>query len=161
LSFVEDDVRNIRQHGAFDAVLCAGLLYHLDSPVEFLHMLGQVTRRVLIVSANHATCGGAEVGIYEPSLAADLSEHEGKLGRWFQEEPGPWSSLGNPRSFWIERDDLLRTIAEAGFDGVFEQLDWIADAEAARRLRERMISIFVGVKEDSAGQAASAVRNSA
>lgn len=45
LRFVLDDVRNIRQHGMFDAVLCAGLLYHIDNPVSFLHELSDVTRK--------------------------------------------------------------------------------------------------------------------
>jgi SAM-dependent methyltransferase len=146
LQFVEDDVREIRRHGEFDAVLCAGLLYHLDRPVEYLRTLGDVTRRLLIVSANHATREGRELERYAPTLSNELTSHEGKLGRWFGETPSPWSSLGNPRSFWLERDDLARAIAEAGFTAVFEQLDWLVDPDATRRMKEAMISIFVGVR---------------
>lgn len=160
LKFAHDDVRNIANYGEFDAVLCAGLLYHLDRPVEFVRLLGDVTRRLLIVSANHATREGGELEVYAPALAAELSEHEGKLGRWFEEQPSPWSSVGNARSFWLERDDLLRTIAEAGFPTVFEQLDWVVDADAARRLDERKVSVFVGVKAPEADQASAAARNS-
>jgi SAM-dependent methyltransferase len=153
LRFVRDDVRNVAAYGEFDAVLCAGLLYHLDRPVEFVRTLGEVTRRLLIVSANHATREGRELEVYAPALAAELTEHEGKLGRWFEERPSPWSSLGNSRSFWLERDDLLRTVAEAGFPTVFEQFDWITDAEASRRLSERMVSVFVGIKPGEPDQA--------
>lgn len=158
LRFVQDDVRNIGAHGEFDGVLCAGLLYHLDRPVEFLRTLGEVTRRLLIVSANHATREGREVEVFAPLLAAELSEHEGRLGRWFGEQPGPWSSLGNERSFWLEKDDLLRTLIAAGFPSVFQQFDWLADAETSRRLAERMVSVFVALKGPA--QAPTAARNS-
>jgi SAM-dependent methyltransferase len=147
LDFVCDDVRNIGAHGEFDAVLCAGLLYHLESPVEFLGQLAAVTRRLLILSTNHATLGGTEVAAFEPMLDAELSEHEGKRGRWFREVASPWSSLGNPTSFWLERLDLLRALVESGFPTAFQQYDCIADEAATRSLGERMVSIFVGVKE--------------
>jgi SAM-dependent methyltransferase len=161
LRFVEDDVRNIGEHGEFDAVLCAGLLYHLDRPVDFLRALGEVTRRLLIVSANYATREGSELETHAPLLSADLTEHEGKLGRWFGERPGPWSSLGNSRSFWLERVDLLRALVESGFPTVFEQFDWLTDAEASRRLDERKVSVFVGIKPPPRSQpVVTAARNS-
>lgn len=160
LRFVRDDVRNIREYEEFDAVLCAGLLYHLDRPVEFLRTLGEVTRRLLIVSANYATHGGRELDVHAPMLSAELTEHEGKLGRWFGEQPGPWSSLGNSRSFWLEKQDLLRALVESGFPTVFEQFDWLTDAEATRRLDERMVSVFVGIKPLRDQAAATAARNS-
>lgn len=158
LRFVCDDVRNIRDHGPFDAVLCAGLLYHLDRPVDFLRVLGEITGRLLIVSANYATRDGRELETYAPLLSAESSEHEGKAGRWFGEEPGPWSSLGNSRSFWLEREDLLRTMIEAGFPSAFESFDWLTDPDACRRIADRKVGIFVGVKPPS--QPIAAARNS-
>lgn len=155
LRFVCADVRDIREQGEFDAVLCAGLLYHLDRPVEYLRTLGEMTRRLLIVSANHATLGGAELQAHAPLLDAELSRHEGKLGRWFGEQPGPWSSLGNPRSFWLERGDLLRSLVESGFPSVFEQFDWVTDEATTRHLDERGVAVFVAVKPpDQAGSRA-------
>jgi SAM-dependent methyltransferase len=158
LRFVEDDVRNIRSHGEFDGILCAGLLYHLDQPVEFLRTLGDVTRRLLVVSANHATREGRELEVFAPLLSSELSDHEGRLGRWFGEEPSPWSSLGNDRSFWLEKEDLLRTLIDSGFPTVFQQFDWLGDAEASRRFAERMVSVFVALKPTA--QAERAARNS-
>jgi SAM-dependent methyltransferase len=160
LRFVQDDVRNIAEHGEFDAVLCAGLLYHLDRPVEFLRLLGRVTRRALIVSTNHATVEGGELEVYAPGLSAELSEHEGRLGRWFEERPSPWSSVGNERSFWLERDELLRTLVEVGFPTVLQQFDWVADLDATRRLDERRVSVFVAIKPPEADQTVAAARNS-
>ena len=144
LRFVLDDVRNIHEYGAFDAVLCAGLLYHLEHPVSFLRALGAATARLLIVSANYATEDGRELGIYP--LGAELVEHEGKLGRWYDEPPGPWSAVGNKRSFWLERRNLLQAMIEAGFPVVFEQFDGLGDVVRNREDEQRLISCFVGVK---------------
>jgi SAM-dependent methyltransferase len=146
LEFVLDDVRNIGERGSFDAVLCAGLLYHLDQPVDYLRRLGELTDKLLIVSTNFATVEGRELATFGDLLDDELSEHEGRRGRWFGEIPGPWSALGNPRSFWLERDDLLRTLIAGGFTTVFEQFDWIDDEATTRGLEDRKVAVFVGVK---------------
>lgn len=148
LTFALDDVRNIRAHGTFDAVLCAGLLYHLDEPVAFLNTLGEVTRRLLIVNANYATEDGRELELW-PMLTRELSENEGKLGRWFDEDDGAWSSVGNRRAFWLERRHLLQAMIEAGFPTVFEQFDWLGNVVENRTIEDRLISCFVGVKPDA------------
>lgn len=157
LSFVQDDVRNLGAHGNFDAVLCAGLLYHLDQPVAFLRELGRLTGRLLILPTNFATVEGRELATFGDLLDAELSEHEGRRGRWFGEIPGPWSSLGNARSFWLERDDLLRTMVDAGFPTVFEQFDWIDDEPTWEHLEDRKVAVFVGVKAPADQPPASAV----
>jgi SAM-dependent methyltransferase len=149
LRFVCDDVRNLSEYGEFDAVLCAGLLYHLDSPVSFLRELAGVTNRLLIVSTNYATEEGRELG--EMPLSEELVEHEGKLGRWYTEPGGPWSSVGNERSFWLERRNLLQAMIEAGFPTVFEQFDWLGDVVDNRAIEDRVISVFVGVKGPPGG----------
>lgn len=143
LRFVLDDVRNIREYGTFDAVLCAGLLYHLDQPVAFLHTLAHVTTKLLIISTNYATEDGRELDVYP--LADELVEHEGKLGRWYEEPPGPWSAVGNKRSFWLERRHLLQAMIEAGFPTVFEQFDWLENVVEDRTIEDRLIACFVGV----------------
>ncbi len=54
LKFVQDDVRNVAKHGKFDAVVCLGLLYHLDNPVAFLKLIGEQTRRTLVLDTHYA-----------------------------------------------------------------------------------------------------------
>jgi SAM-dependent methyltransferase len=158
LEFVQADVRDIAAYGRFDAVLCAGLLYHLDQPVAFLGALGEVIGRLLIVSTNHATEEGRELETYGDLLDVELSEHEGRRGRWFGEVPGPWSSIDNQRSFWLERGDLLRTLVASGFPTVFEQFDWIGDAATMSHLDDRKVGVFVAVRPPN--QSATAARNS-
>ncbi len=119
LRFIEDDVRNLARHGEFDAVWCCGLLYHLDQPVDFLGLLGKVTRRLLIVQTHI-------------SLEPD-SQNEGRRGHWYGEgnREHPWSSWGNECSFWLAKDDLLDAIQDAGFDLVFELHDHVRDIRGA------------------------------
>jgi SAM-dependent methyltransferase len=114
--FAHDDVRHLPDYGEFDVTFCAGLLYHLDKPCEFLQMLGRVTRRLLIVQSHY-------------SLHPD-AEHEGRAGHWYNDNPGdgdPFGSHGNPRSFWLAEGELLAAVRDAGFAVVFRQYDYLDD----------------------------------
>lgn len=121
--FINDDVRNIAAHGPFDATFCCGLLYHLDEPVKYLRVLGEVTRKLLILQTH-------------VSLAPD-AENEEKAGHWYGEPPvseqasAPWSSWGNERSFWLAKPDLIAAVQEAGFGLVLEVRDSQADVRGA------------------------------
>lgn len=121
LDFVQDDVRNIADYGRFDAVFCAGLLYHLDTPDAFLKLLGRVTGRLLIVQTHVAR---------EPR-----DEHERRRGEWRSDCPDdadPWGSRGNHQSFRLHEPDLLAAIRDAGFDLVMTQHDYLKDIAAGR-----------------------------
>jgi SAM-dependent methyltransferase len=117
LRFVQDDARNLASYGLFDAVFCCGLLYHLDEPVKFLAMLGQVTARLLIVQTHFARTASAV--------------NEGYEGIWAEEQDNSWSAWGNPRSFWLTKPDLLAAMQDAGFDLVLECRDHINDINGA------------------------------
>lgn len=149
LTFVNDDVWNLENHGAFDAVFCSGVLYHLDRPRAFLELLARAARRVAIIHTHYSTV--APIAAYNLS---ELAENEGLPGRWF-EEPGSysdnkWAAWGNPRSFWIQKEYLIEAIRNAGFPMVFEQFDQFGAQIAAEmtspapRVPHR--GMFVGVK---------------
>ena len=55
LEFIKDDARNVAKYGLFDVVFCAGLLYHLDNPKEFLKTLSVVTKKLLILHTHFST----------------------------------------------------------------------------------------------------------
>lgn len=119
LHFIQEDARDLAKHGQFDAVFCAGLLYHLDCPSAFLTMLGQVTRRVAIIQTHYATFCDAQ--------------HEGRQGWWYDDFPGQrdlWGSEGNLRSFWLAVEELLQAVREAGFGIIYQQHDYVADLVA-------------------------------
>jgi hypothetical protein len=152
LEFVRDDVWNIAAHGTFDAMFCCGLFYHLDRPREFLNLLSQVTKRLLILQTHFSEAKDSPSFIqprrFRRALAKVLplkntgttthklsfmSHNEGLPGRWLPEfrskrafldrENRRWASWNNKQSFWIQREYLLQAMRDAGFDLVLEQFD--------------------------------------
>ena len=127
LRFICGDAREVLPGTRFDVVFCAGLLYHLDQPVAFLNLLGQVTRRMLILNTNFSLQdGGHPESAHHPGERCDYadSRNEGRAGHWHHEIDTPWSSFGNTSSFWLRKDDLLLSIRDAGFTSVSERNGW-------------------------------------
>ena len=128
LTFANDDVWNLPKYGPFDIVYCNGLLYHLDRPAEFLHILSNECKKALILNTHFAT----EVN-HSNFVLSDLTENEGIPGRWFGEyDPGmnrdeldalKWASWNNSRSFWPLKEYIPQLLQDVGFDLVFEQFD--------------------------------------
>jgi SAM-dependent methyltransferase len=89
--------------GAFDAIFCAGLLYHLPRPWELLRKLRRVSGN-LVLATHYAPPGkaDAERGGYRGMVYAEFGLKE------------PLSGL-SPDSFWPTRDDLLRMLRDAGY----------------------------------------------
>ena len=128
LRFEHGDVRDVLDGRTFDAVFCCGLLYHLDRPVEFLHLLGKVTGRLLILNTHHSLLDGTghPEHVHHPGEHCDTepSVHEGRTGHWHHEDDLMWSSFGNRSSFWLRKDELMGVLREAGFTDVAERDDW-------------------------------------
>jgi len=164
LEFVQDDAWNIAKHGAFDAVFCCGLLYHIDRPKQFLQVLSGVTTKLLILQTHVAPAVSPETDrlprflrrlmirflnrkktcIDKYDLSAS-SENESLRGRWYPEflsdegfrdrESQKWNSWDNRRSFWVQREYLLQAIQEVGFDLVMEQFDSLGPQIADAMIR--------------------------
>lgn len=125
VKFFHDDVHNLENHAtgpdraAWDAVFCCGLLYHLNDPAAFLRLLGQVTRKLLIVQTHIAMT---------PAV-----EHEGYRGNWYVEGEltHPFSAWENTRSFWFTKNELTRALQDAGFPLVMDVLDVHADVRGS------------------------------
>jgi len=153
LSFVREDVKNLEKYGKFDAILCHGLLYHLDTPASFLKMLGKLCDKVLILDTHYAHPKDI---LYDflpflnrykrmitkriPALSrkhnyalSGLTEHDGKKGRWIREyrkkasrdeiEKSVWAAFSNHRAFWLCKKDLMQSLREANFSIIYEQYD--------------------------------------
>jgi len=174
LSFIKDDARNLADKGTFDIVFCSGLLYHFDKPWEYLQALGKMTKKLLMLNTHYAEevsplydMSPLVKKIYKRLFPgkvkqvdywlSGLAKNEGKKGRWYHEfdegetrenmEKSRKASIGNTRSFWLEKKDLIASIKEAGFTRVYEPFDILNESKfnAYRMLHDR--SIFIGVKE--------------
>jgi hypothetical protein len=146
LTFVNDDVWNLERYGIFDVVFCCGLLYHLDRPKQFLHLLASQTRRALLIKT--ATAHDSLEGTVLP----EVTTHEGLRGRWFSEAPiaksetALWASWENTKSFWPEKGCLIEAIRDVGFPMVFEQFDALGEIPASLKGRTSNRSMLVGLK---------------
>ena len=56
-------------------------------------------------------------------------------------------SVGERRSFWIEKRHLLHNLRQVGFDCVYEQYDYILDLVNDTYWEGRGRSMFVAVKD--------------
>lgn len=134
LRFLHLDVKELspRSHGLFDAVVCCGLLYHLDDPFAFLHKLSSVTHEKSVIFLDTHVAPSAQIldhCVFRDSLS-DFEEllHEGRVypGRWYAEYPqagyshNPWASVSNYRSFWPTQAALIAALDDAGFRFVYE-----------------------------------------
>lgn len=161
LEFVRDDAWNVGKYGPFDAIYCCGLFYHLDRPKQFLKVLSDCTKRLMILQTHFAT-DDASSSSYLPTIVrkvlarttattttakyilSPLAEHDGVRGRWYTEfsneqvfqdrEKHREASWDNRKSFWVQREDLLQAIQDVGFDCVMEQYDNLKPAIAESML---------------------------
>lgn len=144
LEFVKDNAWNIEKYGKFDVVFCCGLLYHFDKPKQFLNILSAVTKKLLILQT-HFSMDDETADSSNKFNLSELSDNEGLIGRWYVEfasdealkdrDRAQWSSWDNRQSFWIQREYLLQTIHDVGFDLVMEQYDSLGPNIAESMLR--------------------------
>lgn len=144
LELVRADVRELSRDrfGTFDAVLCLGLLYHLDFPeaIRLLQRVAEVCERVVVVDT-HINLGASRTfadgdRIYRGRHYIEHAEHAGERER----EQSRWASLGNTQSVWFTRASTINAIMDAGFTSVFEVE---VPPERSKPVDRRM---FAGVK---------------
>ncbi len=153
LKFVKDDVRNLAKIGKFDVTFCAGLLYHLSEPVDFLKTVAENTNRAFVLHTHFSRLSDPIYGF--PLLKfgfkvrqrllktkerrdfglSRLTSNENVRGRWYPEfeedtslsvqETLRWTSWKNHKSFWIAKEDLVQVLKEFGFRHVFELYDHV------------------------------------
>jgi len=124
LDLVRADVRDLTraQFGGFDAVLCLGLLYHLDFPeaIRFLEHVGEVCDGLAIFDTHvnlgwrHRVRDGAHTYSGRPYI-----EHSARADA-AERERSRWASLDNSRSFWFTRASLMNALMDVGFTSVYE-----------------------------------------
>jgi len=124
--FYQDDVRNlsVAKYGAFDIVICSGLLYHLPAHDAWA-----------LVRAMHDVCRGLVVVDTFIALSARVGVeldgwhyHGHVYGEHGADDPAEakerrlWASLDNESSFWFTEPSLLNLFARAGYTSSLEVL---------------------------------------
>lgn len=105
VEFIRADLETValREFGSFDAIFCAGLLYHLPEPWKLLRQFTQVSPRAFF-STHYCK---------ESEADTTCEGYKGKM----QIEGGleePRSGL-SPHSFWPTLGSLIQMLTEAGF----------------------------------------------
>jgi hypothetical protein len=127
VSFHQDDVRNVREdkYGRFDAILCAGILYHLDAPAvcEFIESIHNVCDRLAIfetyVSMKPVVSFTYKGRTYWGNRYVEHDEEASAS----QKHKDLWASIDNPSSFWLTQASLCNALEHAGFTSAFVQLN--------------------------------------
>jgi SAM-dependent methyltransferase len=147
LEFVKADVRDLsrKRFGAFDVVLCLGILYHIDFPdvLRLLDRIGEVCEHHAVFDT-HITFGltrefrdGSRA--YRGRAYIEHSAHADSTER----EQSTWASLDNTRSVWFTHASTINAILDSGFSSVYE---CEAPADVAKTIDRRT---FVAVKGQS------------
>ncbi|HXG58687.1 MAG TPA: methyltransferase domain-containing protein [Thermoanaerobaculia bacterium] len=132
LSFQHRDVKTLSRarDGDFDVILCCGLLYHLNDPVEFLHTLrGVVTDRGFLFLDTHVAPADPAATLNTTPLSELVTiQNRGRSyeGRWAREPregsvlDREWSAVSNEESLGLTHRSLIRAIYHAGFQSISE-----------------------------------------
>jgi len=97
---------NFSALGTFDAVLCAGLLYHVRRPWALLRDIAAVTDRLYLSTHYWGSSDG-------------LGEADGYAVKAVREDhPDPQTRGLSADVRWLDRGSLMRALAEAGFTQV-------------------------------------------
>ena len=158
LELVLDDVRNLSvdRYGTFDVVLCLGILYHLDAPdvMDFVRRIASVCEGLVIIDTHIAL--GDDLAIrWDGNTYWGTYTHEHNENATAEEkEAAKWSSLDNPRSFWLTKASLSNLLRHIGFTSVYECLnpfefhstDWPRNPEGGEYGVYENRTTFVAVK---------------
>lgn len=91
---------DLHQFSPCDAIFCAGLLYHLPRPWDFVSKLSILCKSYLFLDTHYANSVDERV--------------EGYAGKWTGEGADPLSGLSG-RSFWLSFKEIIRVLMQNRF----------------------------------------------
>ncbi len=124
LTFFHDDVRDLslEKYGAFDIVICSGILYHLDSPdiFNFVKRISEVCRNLAFIDTFFSLRDKVSFE-FEGRTYWGRYDQEHQSGTTHEEQlKARWLSIGNLRSVWLTRPSLVNLLQNVGFSSVLE-----------------------------------------
>ena len=154
VTFYEDDVNNLdaETYGQFEIIICSGVLHHLSGPdaYDLLQKIRVCCTGIAIIDTYIATSGRASFRHAGKRISgAVYTEHaEGASG---EEKLGDlWASIGNESSFWLNEEDLLGALQDAGFSSAHECLVPFHSPSTDRRTYLAMCGARINVRSSAA-----------
>jgi hypothetical protein len=124
LTFRQDDVRNVssESYGTFDAIICSGILYHLEARdvINLCRSMYNMVTRVVVIDTHVSLWPVTKVVDGEQEyVGRHIREHaDGDTPQ--QKATKLWASADNTTSFWFTRPSLVNLLTNAGFSSVYE-----------------------------------------
>jgi SAM-dependent methyltransferase len=161
LRFTLKDIKDLRPEvdGTFDVILCCGVLYHLDRPVDHLRLLeSMLSPRGLLFLDTHIAPdaerrgqGMHAAGLSEP-VTVEVGSHIYEGAWWSEPQEGDlrermWSATSNERSLWLTRRSLIRALYHSGFHAV-QELFGMFDIDAEFDLRDQYSRLYLACRKD-------------
>lgn len=124
LEFVLGDIRDLSRdkYGAFDVVLCLGILYHLDAPDVFnlVENIGLVCNGLTVFDTYVSLVPKRRYLFQDKEYwGRDIAEH--RADQSVAERLNKlWSSLDNAKSVWLTNHTLLNLLTRCGFTSIYD-----------------------------------------
>lgn len=122
--FVRDDVKNfsVSRYGQFDIVICAGLLYHLDSPdlFDLVERISEACTGFAIFDTHVALHPKRQVSWRGHTYSGMSYREHFPAATERQREEALGASLDDEWSFWLTKPSLLNLLQRVGFTSVLE-----------------------------------------
>lgn len=124
LEFRTGDVRQVltEQNETFDAILCSGLLYHLNVPDVFdvIQEIHARSGRVALIDTHVSLSPTATVEFQGRTYYGQMYREHDEQATVEEMHRAGLSSFGNKVSFWFSRPSLINAFAHAGFTSIYE-----------------------------------------
>jgi hypothetical protein len=125
-TFICDDVRNIsrERYGAFDIVICSGILYHLPAAdaLKFLKGIYSMNDNVLLIDTFISLFGRTAIDVNGRSVRGHYYFEHAEADDELAKRKRSWASLDNPESFWFTQPSLINTLTDVGYCSVLDAL---------------------------------------
>jgi len=118
LEVIQDDVRTITldRLGAFDVVLCLGILYHLDAKdlIPFLSAIKGLTNHLAVLETQMSLRARDQLKGPKASY----------WGRYFGENVEQLgAAIDSPKALWLTKSSLMNLLTDIGFTSVSQCLN--------------------------------------
>ena len=124
LEFHLGDARNIsaEKYGRFDAIICSGLLYHLEATdgVKLLSTMHSMTDRMVVIDTHIALAAAEKVTVDGVDYWGSFFREHAEEATAAEKSRNLWASPDNTTSFWFTRPSLVNALQRTGFSSVYE-----------------------------------------
>jgi len=111
----------------YDIVLASGVLYHMTNPVELIYSIAKVTDCTFLWTHYYDMEQLKAFPNFEKQPTSISSKYSGYKQYYTNIGEKDFYGGTRPYSIWMEREDILTVLRDAGFDNIVITNDTITD----------------------------------